>query len=685
MEEKIVVGQNQIRYELVRALRRGSMGTVWYATQIHTKRTVAIKVLSLDIAHEPSYHVRFEQEIRILASLDHPNVVKILDYGTTHDGRNFLVMPLLKGGSLQERIADESYRPELLEILSPIKQISDALQYAHSKGVIHRDVKPSNILFDEHGNAVLADFGIAKLLGGTLTRSTRTIGTLQYIAPEQIRNLQVTPAVDQYAFAAVIYEWLVGSPMFQADNDAALIQQQLQTRPELPSRMRLDLQRYLDKPLLRALAKRPQNRYSSVEKFYQALQSSATNTDLPSKDVPPRSNKWKKIATVFSAIILFFVGVLELPTIVCNSLQQGRGFISDLVLCPPPVTPTQISFIRATIIISTQQETATITILPSVTIAPISTSSNTVEPTEMPYPTLSPSATSTPSITPDLFLTARYLESIQTQTMNALFNQQVATQNAGQTLAALSWTATPTLTRTLFPTERPSATFRPTPISTSGTSEAQVTVSVASANLRQGPGTEYNAVGTALLNEVFPVIAQSSNSEWYLIEYSGGVAWISTTIVTISSLREIPDAQTEPAPLAARLTLPPTFAGTRALLTQFGGWIEFSAVPGSPPIHNFQNDFPRQVQIEAQYHNAPIYNSGDFLYHLMIDNCVGAITLKGQSISDIILSGAPTEYRRTSTIFLQTGNYSVEIGLASGWVSGACRMYNAVEYSIRIS
>src|SRR5687768_1458399 len=197
------------RYAVVNMIGVGGMASIWAADDEVLRRRVAIKVLAEQFAEQPKFVSRFEREARTAALLSgHPHVVTIYDVGE-QAGRPFIVMEYLAGGTLAERMAGS--RPSRQDVLEWLRQAASALDHAHEKGVVHRDVKPRNLLFDDRGRLVVADFGIARAaFEEALTVSGELLGTAAYISPEQALGQPATPASDRYAFAVVAFEALTG-------------------------------------------------------------------------------------------------------------------------------------------------------------------------------------------------------------------------------------------------------------------------------------------------------------------------------------------------------------------------------------------------------------------------------------------------------------------------------------------
>ncbi|MBZ0314876.1 MAG: protein kinase [Anaerolineae bacterium] len=272
-----LAGQTLGQYELRELLGAGGMGAVYRAHQKNLKRWVAVKVLPATLAGQTLYLERFNREAQTAASLEHQHIVPVYDYGLQR-GTSYVVMRLLTGGTLADRLNDtlvnEKPLPSPREVAELIKQIASALDYAHARGVIHRDVKPSNIMFDDQGVAFLVDFGIAKLIEGTgagLTGTNMTMGTPSFMPPEQWRGEKVTPASDQYSLAVITYQLLVGKLPFEATTPYALMHKHLNETPPPPHLERSSIPESLTAVLGQALAKQPEDRYSNCTAFAEAF------------------------------------------------------------------------------------------------------------------------------------------------------------------------------------------------------------------------------------------------------------------------------------------------------------------------------------------------------------------------------------------------------------------------------
>ena len=268
-----MIGQTLGHYHILEQLGEGGMATVYKAYDTHLERDVAIKVIRLDQftpASLQSVLARFEREAKSLARLTHPNIVHINDYGE-QDNVPYLVMDYLPGGTLKGRLGQPMKWQDASRLLLPIAQ---ALGYAHEQNLIHRDVKPSNILMTKKGQPMLTDFGIAKILdtgGQTLTATGVGIGTPEYMAPEQWTG-KTTPQSDIYSLGVVLYEMLTGRPPYTADTPAAILIKQATEALPRPKQYIPDLPEAVEKVLIKAMAKEPADRYETMDDFARALE-----------------------------------------------------------------------------------------------------------------------------------------------------------------------------------------------------------------------------------------------------------------------------------------------------------------------------------------------------------------------------------------------------------------------------
>ncbi|MDX1994214.1 MAG: serine/threonine-protein kinase [bacterium] len=264
------------QYELRELLGTGGMSAVYHAYQPSLDRHVAIKVLPASSQQNSEAGARFINEVRVIASLEHPHIVPVHDYGT-EGSLSYVVMRLLPGGTLAQRLYARlslgGVLPSLGEVRWLLQQLGSALDYAHSRDIIHRDLKPGNVMFDSQGMAYLVDFGIAQLLTSTtsITQEGSVIGTPMYMAPEQWRDEPLSPAVDQYALGIITYELLTGQPPFNTATAQSLMYAHLEQAPPFLAQTRPDLPEGVGDVVNRALAKDPAERYPSVSAFAEAF------------------------------------------------------------------------------------------------------------------------------------------------------------------------------------------------------------------------------------------------------------------------------------------------------------------------------------------------------------------------------------------------------------------------------
>lgn len=293
---RALAGQTWGQYELREMIGMGGMGAVYRAYQPNLQRFVALKLLPPSIASESSHAERFRREAQTVAKLEHAHIVPIYDYGR-QNGIFFVVMRLLTGGSLSQRLEHaeqtDGKLPSLSETAEVLKQLARALDYAHSRGVIHRDIKASNVMFDDQGSPFLVDFGIAKLVGSNtqLTGTGMAMGTPSYMAPEQWKGESVTAATDQYALGVMTYVMVTGRLPFEAQTPFALMHKHLSEEPTPPQIWRSDLPEAVKDVLYTAMAKAPRDRYPSIRAFAEAFAEAVkdtpgTPTDFFTRELP---------------------------------------------------------------------------------------------------------------------------------------------------------------------------------------------------------------------------------------------------------------------------------------------------------------------------------------------------------------------------------------------------------------
>ena len=260
------------RYRIERELGRGGMAKVFLGTDTVLGRTVAVKVLAPQYADDDSFVQRFRREAQAAASITHPNIVSVFDTGSD-DGVHFIVMEYVEGRTLAEILAGGGrILPD--RAIDIAIDVDRALEAAHARGVIHRDIKPGNIMLDPRGSVKVTDFGIARVTttADTVAQTAAIMGTAAYLSPEQAQGLPNDGRSDIYSLGCVLFEMVTGRPPFLGDSPVAVASKQVLEQPVPPSRLNPDITADLDAVILRTLAKNPANRYQSAEEMRSDLE-----------------------------------------------------------------------------------------------------------------------------------------------------------------------------------------------------------------------------------------------------------------------------------------------------------------------------------------------------------------------------------------------------------------------------
>ncbi len=318
------------RYRLLDKAGVGGMSEVWRAEDETLKRIVAVKVILGPVAADSTFRERFLREARLVAGLEHPNVLPVFDYGTAIIDAadvSYLVMPLVAGGSLKGRAVGPV--PPALAI-SWLSAVAAALDHAHSKGILHRDVKPGNVLMDAQGRPLLADFGLARSaeVSSGLTATGTVLGTPLYMAPEQAMGMALDGRADQYALAVIAFELLAGRVPFSAESPLAVLHQHVSTPPPPLSTLLPGTAASVDAVLSRGLAKKPEDRFGSCSAFVAAL-GAALAVPGAAATVPQAVQDQSNMATIVSAPALS-AGALAAPASLGSNVPEG-----------PPKDPTR--------------------------------------------------------------------------------------------------------------------------------------------------------------------------------------------------------------------------------------------------------------------------------------------------------------------------------------------------------
>ncbi len=289
-------------YRVESLIGRGGMGVVYRATDLSLERPVALKLIAPELAEDQRFRERFLREPRLAASLDHPNVIPIYEAGEL-DGRLYLAMRYVEGSDLKTVLKrDGKLKPE--RALPILAQVAAALDVAHRRALVHRDVKPANVLLDEDAHVYLTDFGITKQLGGASTDTGRVVGTLDYLAPEQIRGDPVDGRTDSYALACVLYECLSGSPPFHRETEAETMWAHMQEQPA-------PLRTYprLEPVLKKALAKEREERYRSCAELIDAASGALGLAPPPRPSLAPPALVRHRRAILVAGLILLTASI----------------------------------------------------------------------------------------------------------------------------------------------------------------------------------------------------------------------------------------------------------------------------------------------------------------------------------------------------------------------------------------
>lgn len=316
------------RYRVRSLIGSGGMADVWLADDLHLPRRVALKVLHDHFARDPEFIQRFRREAESAAALQQVNIVSIFDRGQV-DHTYYIAMAYLDGRTLRELIG---YGLTPTESVAIVRQILEAAGFAHRHGVIHRDLKPMNVIVDATGLATVTDFGIARAGLSEITEAGSILGTVHYLSPEQAEGFEVGPESDLYSVGVILYECLTGRVPFEGDTAVAVALKQLSEQPPAPSAWNPEVSPALDAVVMTALRREPYERFPDAESFIAALDAAEAN---PEEVAPEPSSKWPWVVAAVAAVLIGLIlwgmlrdNTVEVPSVVGSDLDSAISKLS---------------------------------------------------------------------------------------------------------------------------------------------------------------------------------------------------------------------------------------------------------------------------------------------------------------------------------------------------------------------
>ncbi len=319
------------RYRIEALIGSGGMADVWLAEDLSLPRRVALKILHAHFARDPEFVERFRREAESAAALQHVNIVSIFDRGQVGD-TYYIAMAYLDGRTLRDLINVGLTPPESVAI---VRQILEAAGFAHRHGVIHRDLKPLNVIVDETGLATVTDFGIARAGVSDMTETGSVMGTAHYLSPEQAQGLEVGPQSDLYSVGVILYECLAGRVPFEGESAVSVALKQMRETPVQPSAWNPSVSPALDAVVMRALRREPYGRFPDAESFIDALDAAMENPMAGYAEPEEKSKKWMwfAAAAVVIALLIAFLATrdntVDVPDVTGETLDSAVSKLND--------------------------------------------------------------------------------------------------------------------------------------------------------------------------------------------------------------------------------------------------------------------------------------------------------------------------------------------------------------------
>ena len=360
------------RYQINGFIGEGGMSRVWRALDQNTGKNVAVKVLREEYSEDENFIRRFDREAQAASRMSHPNIVNLLDVGVEEDGTRYLVMEYVQGKTLKRFIQESgALRPEIAAQI--IIRVLAALQHAHQNGVVHRDIKPQNILIDKEGTVKVADFGIARMANAQTVSQTdeSVMGSVYYFSPEQARGAAVDARSDIYSVGVVFYEMLTGKVPFTGDTPVAIAMQHLQTAPIPPAEVNPSVSSALDFVVLHAMEKKPRRRYQSAEEMLRDVRLAMEHPDtiLAAREEAERREKAERERERRSKSVRRRVRVMRAALVTVFSLLLVGAIIGTGYFAVQRVVDEKSSLVEVPALIGRMKEDA-ITLLISAGLEP---------------------------------------------------------------------------------------------------------------------------------------------------------------------------------------------------------------------------------------------------------------------------------------------------------------------------